>query len=1547
MPPTHPFRCVLMGDQSLLTQCGEVLIERGHAVVAVVTGSPAVASWAGAHAIPALAAPEAGEGTEALESALADIPFDWFFSIANLRVVPRGVWGRAGRGAINFHDGPLPLFAGLNAPAWAILAGETRFGVTWHAMTDRVDAGPIHVQHMFDLAPDETAFTLNSRCFEAGLESFRELVEAIEGDRLETRPQEGRGSALGKHRRPEAAGLLRFDRPAETLERLARALDFGPGYANPLVALKLRLDHATYRVGALTATEALSVSSPGTVLAVEADSVTVATCDRAVRIEGLFDADGLSVPPARLLRAGQSLPILGDDEADAVSECVAGVVRHEDAIRRRLASANPLDLPEGRDGAAPGAASDLASLPLAPPPLLGDRLVAGLAGTLARISADDSFDVAYADAAVGAASRAFPGLFAPALPLRIAVDAATTAADLEGRVASEIALLRLWGSHLTDLFARFPDLPARRFAVGLVQAEEPSAAHAIPGCAATFVVGTQRLQLLLVHDTARLTPREAEALAGRVGIALDAFAGAPDRLVRDLPLMSMTERERMLAAWTGPAGTFDRTACIHGLIEAQVARSPEATALVFGPESVTYRELDRRANRVARLLREHGVGPDRPVGLYIRRSIDLVVGALAIQKAGGAYLPLDPAYPADRLAFMIADSGVAVVLTQRALAGSVPGTDRRLVRIEDAADRSDERLDSGASPEDAAYVIYTSGSTGRPKGVVVEHRNVANFFAGMDERVAWRRLHDPVWLAVTSLSFDIAVLELFWTLARGFKVVIAAPPTTAAGAAESRHGGMAFSLFHWGNDAAAGRDKYRLLIEGAKFADAHGFRAVWTPERHFHAFGGPYPNPAVTGAAVAAVTRTVEIRAGSCVLPLHHPARVAEEWAVVDNLSDGRVAIAFASGWMPEDFVLRPENAPPHNKTAMLRDIDTVRRLWRGESVPFETAGGKTVAVATLPRPVQAELPVWITTAGNPDTFREAAQHGANVLTHLLGQTIDELAEKIAAYRAALAEAGRDPAAHTVTLMLHTLLGADREEVRELARAPMRDYLRSAAGLIKQYAWAFPAFKRPVGVHQPMALDLSALDAEEMEAILDFAFERYFEDSGLFGTVEDALARAAALRAVGVDEIACLIDFGIPNETALERLHPLAEVVARAGRGAEARDEDAGIGAEIRRHGVTHLQCTPSMMRMLLARAEDRAALRAVSQLYLGGEALPGTLLAEMAAAGIDTVENMYGPTETTIWSSTQPALPCKGVVPLGRPIVNTRFYVLDRHRRLVPPGLPGELFIGGAGVARGYLGRPELTAQRFLPDPFLPGERIYRTGDRVRSDADGTLHFLGRADDQVKLRGHRIELGEIEAALRAVPGIAEAVAVIREDLPGDARLVAYLRLDAGPVPAETLRAHLARHLPEVMIPALFVTLDRFPLTANAKVDRNALPPPTAAPPPARDEAPPAGSLEQRIAEVFGRVLGLERIGRSDNFFALGGHSLLAVQAHRDLKAGVAPDLTVTDLFRFPTVAGLARHLTDRGAADSALGQVADRAAQRRNAMRLRAGASLPARDAG
>jgi len=343
---------------------------------------------------------------------------------------------------------------------------------------------------------------------------------------------------------------------------------------------------------------------------------------------------------------------------------------------------------------------------------------------------------------------------------------------------------------------------------------------------------------------------------------------------------------------------------------------------------------------------------------------------------------------------------------------------------------------------------------------------------------------------------------------------------------------MEFSLFFFADNAGSASDGYSLLLESARFADANGFAAVWTPERHFHSFGGQYPNPAVTGAALAVVTERIGIRAGSVVAPLHHPVRIAEEWSVVDNLSRGRAGVSFASGWHAVDFVLRPEGYA-ERREGMARAVETVRRLWHGEKVELPDGAGEQRAVQIFPSPVQVELPMWITSAGTPETFRTAGRLGTGVLTHLLGQDHDTLAGNIAAYREELA-AGHGPDARGhVTLMLHTMLGTDRIQVREQVREPFSDYLRSSIDLVIRPA---------AGGSGMRGLDPSKLPERDKQYLIGRSFERYFSTSGLFGTVEDGFETAQRLAAIGVDEIACLIDFGVPQPEVLGSLRYLAEL---------------------------------------------------------------------------------------------------------------------------------------------------------------------------------------------------------------------------------------------------------------------------------------------------------------------------------------------------------------------------------------------------------------------
>ncbi len=342
-------------------------------------------------------------------------------------------------------------------------------------------------------------------------------------------------------------------------------------------------------------------------------------------------------------------------------------------------------------------------------------------------------------------------------------------------------------------------------------------------------------------------------------------------------------------------------------------------------------------------------------------------------------------------------------------------------------------------------------------------------------------------------------------------------------------------MFFSSADQHGGRNKYRLLIEAARFADAQGFSSVWTPERHFHVFGGLFPNPALTSAAVATVTERVQIRAGSVISPLHDPIRIAEEWSVVDNLSGGRVAVSFGSGWNADDFALFPERYA-NRHAVMYEQIETIKRLWRGEAVARTNGAGRPVEVTIHPRPVQADLPIWMTSSGNVATFSAAGGMGANVLTHLIGQDLGALETKIAAYRAARAGKGLAPEEGTVSLMLHTFLGSSVDEVKAVVRQPFREYLRSAVRLEQQ---AFRSGGDVSGGHRVEAHDIPA---DAVEDLLDLTFDRYFQRAALMGTPSSCVPLVRELEAIGVDEVCCLIDFGVAEEAVLDALWILDEL---------------------------------------------------------------------------------------------------------------------------------------------------------------------------------------------------------------------------------------------------------------------------------------------------------------------------------------------------------------------------------------------------------------------
>ncbi len=632
-----------------------------------------------------------------------------------------------------------------------------------------------------------------------------------------------------------------------------------------------------------------------------------------------------------------------------------------------------------------------------------------------------------------------------------------------------------------------------------------------------------------------------ERMVAHLARVVEQVSADPDVRLSALELMDAPERSRVLEAWNQTDTDYPADRGIPAVFAEQAAATPDAVALVHDGGTVTYAELNARANRLAHALRRKGVGPEVRVGIALERGEESIVAILAALKAGGAFVPLDPAYPADRIAFMLADSGAAVLVTQESLRGTVPadGTVPVLLVDRDAdaiAAESVENPADGAGPRSLAYVMYTSGSTGTPKGVGVEQRSVLRLVRGAN----FARLDaDQVMLQGAPVSFDASTLEI------------------------------------WG-----------ALLNGGR-------------------------------------------------------------------------------------LVLVPGSAAP---------------------------------------------------------------------------TLEEL------------------------------------------------------------------------------------------------------------------------------------------------------------------------GGAIARHGVTIAWLTASLFEVMVQERLDD--LRGLRQLLAGGDVLPAeTVRAFVRAVPGCRLINGYGPTENTTFTAchTVPADWQGGAVPIGTPISRTRVYVLDAALRPVPAGVPGELYAGGDGVARGYLGYPSLTAERFVPDPFSaePGARMYRTGDRMRWTLDGVLEFGGRLDAQVKVRGFRIEPGEVENALMAHADVQETRVIVREDVPGDPRLVAYV---VGGADADELRAHLRHRLPDYMVPSAFVAMERLPLTANGKLDTKALPAPRAGG--GDDYVAPRTPTEEVLAETWAAVLRVDRVGVEDSFFALGGHSLLAMRMVSRVREVFGVEVPLRALFEAPTVAALAARVDEMRRAD-------------------------------
>jgi amino acid adenylation domain-containing protein len=680
----------------------------------------------------------------------------------------------------------------------------------------------------------------------------------------------------------------------------------------------------------------------------------------------------------------------------------------------------------------------------------------------------------------------------------------------------------------------FPGLTASRFEVdgGTAKLDLSVSVEETAGSLnAIFEYNTD----LFGHDT-------ISRMLGHFETLLQSIAANPEERLSDLPLLTEIERRQLLMQWNDTKTEYPRDKCLHELFEAQVERTPDATALVFEDQQLTYRDLNRRANQVAHYLRKHGVAPEVLVGICVERSLEMVVGMLGILKAGGAYVPMNPAYPKERLAYMQAETQIAFLVTKQGLLDYFPGfkgqafcldRDRGLFEGEE-----EQNPGTTVASDNLAYVMYTSGSTGNPKGVEICHRGVVNYFCYLHE--TYRLDGSDTVLQLAPISFDASVRDLLGSLTTGARVVI-----------------------------------------------------------------------------------------------------------------------------------------------------------------------------------------------------------------------LDEF---------------------------------------------------------------------------------------------------------------DSKTPTALISAVRDHRVTCL------------------------------------------------LSIVPTMLNALLDSAAPRAGFESMRLILIGGEALSGSSCrkAKEVFGSSVSIVNHYGPTETTMTCSYHRVVEAdynRGIVPLGKPIRNMRMYILDKHINPAPIGIAAELHIGGIGLARGYVNSPELTAEKFIPDPFSdgPGARLYKSGDLARYLPDGNIEFLGRLDDQIKIRGFRVEPGEIEAALAKHPAVRAAAVAAREEASTGRRLVAYVVQTGTQVPAAELRDFLKSRLPDYMVPSAFVALAALPLTPNGKIDRRALPAPDRSRPELKNTfVAPRNALETTLAAIWAQVLGLEQVGVHDNFFDLGGHSLLATQVISRVREAHRVEVNLRTFFERPTVAGIA-----------------------------------------
>lgn len=778
---------MIIGSGTLPIRCAEILVERGHELCALVSSEAKAAKWARDRSVPVY---------RSSRELLVDGPaaIDHLFSIVNMEILREDVLELPLRSAINYHDAPLPRYAGTHATSWALLNHERRHAITWHLATDVVDAGDILKQIHVEIADDETAHSLNTKCYEAAARGFAELLDDLANGTARPEKQDlSKRTFFPRFRRPANGGVISWESTAEEISALVRSLDFGP-HPNPLGIAKIAIDDTYLLVSEVESSEIDAVSPPGTVNEIGTDYLRVSTLTKELVLRRVLSLDGEPLNAADLaarfdVQAGYRFQDAEKGKRDRIASCFDATSRSESYWVGKLAQAMPA-VPPFTDASKTAGLSGYATIPFTVPAEFVDlvgrsrgshspalNLIAAFGGFHSRLNDTGSFDFGYCDDSVYRQHTETGGLFAEAVPLRFEIDGRQNFADLLESADAEFETVRRHGTFSRDISARYPELSSRTgFPVNIVLADANANQRSSINGDIALVVSDDGWDCHLIYDRNRLESADVERMLGYFATFLRGIANGIDSELATIPILPDDERDLLLYRVHGPRIEVPDGRCIHHLFEAQVEATPDHVALVVDDQQIAYRELDKRAERVADRLRTLGVGPGVLVAICAARSAELIAGILGILKAGGAYVPLDPAYPQARLSQILTDSRAPFLLTQANVAQKLGTYDGRVVFL--GRDEDDVTIDQSsvgeiskvAEASDLAYVIYTSGSTGKPKGVAIEHRNAVTFLEWAKSVFGADRLRRTV--ASTSICFDLSIFEIFAPLSCGGTVIL-------------------------------------------------------------------------------------------------------------------------------------------------------------------------------------------------------------------------------------------------------------------------------------------------------------------------------------------------------------------------------------------------------------------------------------------------------------------------------------------------------------------------------------------------------------------------------------------------------------------------------------------------------------------------------------------------------------------------------------------------------------------------------------------------------